>query len=47
MGALEPWAWRTRATMRDKVVSAPTLVARRVNAPVVLTVPPVTGSPGP
>jgi len=43
---LDDWALRTIATMRASAVSAPTAVAVKVNAPVVLTVPPITGSPG-
>src|SRR5439155_25431325 len=46
-GAFEDCASRTMATMRARAVSAPTLVARKRNAPCWLRVPPTTSSPGP
>jgi hypothetical protein len=46
-GALDPWARRTSSTMRASAVSRPTRVARMTNVPVVLSVAPITSSPGP
>ena len=46
MGGLVPWACWTRRTICARAVSLPTLVARSVNEPVVLSVAPITSSPG-
>ena len=45
MGGLEPCACSTRRTICASAVSAPTLVARKVNDPVVFMVAPITSSP--
>ena len=45
MGGLEPCACSTRRTICASAVSAPTLVARKVNEPVVFMVAPMTSSP--
>ena len=47
MGAFEPWASSTRRTICASVVSRPTLVARKTNEPTLLSVAPITVSPGP
>ena len=46
IGAREPWASSTSATMRARVVSLPTRVARNTKLPVPFTVPPNTVAPG-
>ncbi len=45
MGGLDPWACSTRRMICARAVSAPTLVARKVNEPVVFMVAPMTSSP--
>ena len=47
IGAFEPWARSTSSTIRASAVSSPTCVARMTNVPVVLSVAPMTSSPGP
>ena len=47
MGALEALASSTRWMIWARAVSSPTLMARKVKAPVLLTEAPVTVSPGP
>ena len=47
IGALEPWARWTSSTIWASAVSRPTFVARNTNDPVVLSVAPITVSPGP
>jgi hypothetical protein len=44
-GARLRWDSATSAMMRPRTVSEPVCAARRRNEPVVLTVPPVSGSP--
>ena len=46
IGALLPWARRTMSTIRARAVSLPTRVARKTNVPFVLSVAPITSSPG-
>ena len=46
MGAFEPCARRTSSTTRASAVSRPTRVARMMKVPVVLSVAPMTSSPG-
>ena len=46
IGALDPWARWTSSTIRARAVSRPTRVARMTNEPVVLSVAPMTSSPG-
>ena len=46
-GAREPWACSTRRTIWASAVSPPTLVASTTRCPLVLTVAPMTASPGP
>ena len=46
MGALDPWARSTIATIWARAVSRPTRVARMTTLPVVLSVAPMTVSPG-
>ena len=47
IGAFGPWARWTMSTIRARVVSLPTRVARKMNVPVVFRVAPMTSSPGP
>ena len=46
IGGLDPCACSTRRTICARAVSEPTLVARKVNEPVVFMVAPITSSPG-
>ena len=46
IGAFEPCARLTSSTIRARAVSRPTRVARITNVPVVLSVAPMTSSPG-
>ena len=45
MGGFDPWACSTRRMICASAVSAPTLVALKVNEPLPLTVAPMTSSP--
>ena len=47
IGAFDPWARWTSSTILANAVSRPTRSARITNVPVVLTVAPMTSSPGP
>jgi hypothetical protein len=47
MGAFEPCASSTSLMMRERTVSAPTFVARKVIEPFLLMLAPMTLSPGP
>ncbi len=46
IGACDPWASRIRRTICASTLAAPTVVASTSNAPAVLTVAPMTRSPG-
>ena len=45
IGAFEPWACSTRRTIWARAVSLPTLVALKMNEPVLFSVAPITLSP--
>ncbi len=45
MGGLAPWAFCTISTIWASTVSRPTLVASKVNEPLLLMVPPITIAP--
>ena len=47
IGAFDPCASSTSRTICARAVSLPTLVARKVNEPLLLSVAPMTASPGP
>ena len=45
IGSLEPWACSTRRMICASTVLAPIRVTRKLNAPVLLIVPPITSAP--